>query len=148
MATMTIHLETRINARPKHVYDFLVNPHKIPLVMPGLIENTDVPSLPLKEGHSFTFRYLMYGVMLEGRWTVTKLDDSRRYEARTTGVASTWTYELSPRGDETHLSLTVEAEPPQSLLQKAQVGILRKISESAGDAYFRNLKTVLELQSQ
>ena len=145
METMTIRLETQIEASPKQVYDFLVDPRKIPLVMPGLIENVNIPPLPLKEGSSFIFRYLMYGVMLEGQWTVTKLEDARRYEARTTGVTSSWKYELAPRGRGTHLSLAVELEPPQSVLQKAQSAIIRKINESAGEAYFRNLKTVLEL---
>lgn len=147
METITIRLETQIAVSPKQAYDFLVDPHRVPLVMPGLIENNDVPPLPLTEGGSFTFRYLMYGVMLEGQWTATKLEDSRRYEARTTGVVSTWKYQLAPRGHGTHLSLTVELEPPPSVLRKAQPGIIRTISESAGDAYFRNLKTVLELQN-
>ncbi len=148
MEAMTIKLETTISTNPKRVYDFLVDPHKIPLVMPGLIENTNIPPLPLKEGNSFTFRYLLYGVMLEGTWTVTKLEAPRRYEARTTGVESTWRYELTPRGAGTHMSLTVELKPPQTVLQKVQFGILRKINENVGQAYFQNLKTVLELQGQ
>lgn len=146
MEAITIRLETQIDASPKHVYDFVVDPHRIPLVMPGLLENLDVPPLPLTVGSSFTFRYLMYGVMLEGRWTATKLEDSRRYEARTTGVVSVWRYDLAPRGRGTYLTLTVELEPPQSVLRQAQIGIIRTINESAGEAYFRNLKTVLELQ--
>ena len=145
MEKITIRLQTEIEATPKEVYDFLLDPHKIPLVMPGLLENAGV-QLPLKEGSSFTFRYLMYGVMLEGKWTVTKLEDARRYEAQTTGVTSAWKYELVPRGRGTQLSLTVELEPPQSVLRKAQLAVVRKINENAGEAYFRNLKTVLELQ--
>ena len=65
---------TTINVPREDVFDFLVNPHQIPLVLPGLIENTGVPDLPLKVGDRFTYHYQVSGVMLEGTWTITELE--------------------------------------------------------------------------
>src|SRR5687768_14755698 len=121
-------VETTIVAPRETVFDFLTNPYQIPLVLPGLIENTGVPELPLKVGDSFTYRYQVVGVVLEGKWTVTELDAPARYSAETTGAAnSVWRYDLTEQAGGTHVSLSVRYAAPQSLLDKASTSVLQGI---------------------
>src|SRR5687768_15859062 len=102
-----VHVETTIDVPREEVFDFLVQPEKIPLVLPGLIENTDIPELPLKVGDTFTYHYQIAGVVLEGTWTVTELERPSVYHARTTGGGdSTWRYKLADKGKGTHVELT------------------------------------------
>ncbi|MFL5733269.1 MAG: SRPBCC family protein [Chloroflexia bacterium] len=145
MYSQKVRPQTTINVPREEVFDFLVNPQQIPLVLPGLIENTDVPELPLKVGDTFTYHYQVSGVMLEGTWTITELEKPSVYAARTTGGGdSEWRYTLRDEGKGTHLDLTVTYDPPKSVLQKIQVGVLEKIVEKDAETYMQNLKTLLE----
>ena len=144
-----VHLETTIDQPRERVFDFLTNPYQIPLVLPGLIENTNVPQLPLKVGDEFNYKYQVMGVVLDGTWTVTELDAPSRYSARTTGGGdSEWRYELTENGKGTHVTLDVSYDPPQSVLQRVQQGVLERVTENDGTAYMLNLKTVLELRNE
>lgn len=137
-------------ARPvEDVFDFLVSPQKIPLVLPGLVENTEIPPLPLVAGSRFRYRYQMYGVMLEGSWICRVVERPSGYEAETDGdVPSTWVYELSERAGTTHVSLLVTYETPRSLVSRIKSDVLVRINQQEADAYFQNLKTVLEMTEE
>jgi len=135
-----------IAAPVDRVWNFLTDPKKIPLVLPGLVENVNVPPLPLKEGASFQYRYQMYGVMTEGTWHVTKLEASRVYDAKTDGdIDSTWHYELTERDGKTHVLFDVTYRAPESVLGKIKAEALAKINQAEGEHYLKNLKTVLEM---
>src|SRR5687767_7699876 len=98
----TVRADIVIQRPAKQVFDFLTSPGKIPLVMPGLIENTNIPPPPLRPGSRFHYRYQMYGVMLEGEWTCTVVEEPSRYEADTDGdIPSHWSYELKENGGAT-----------------------------------------------
>ncbi|MBI4038947.1 SRPBCC family protein [Candidatus Daviesbacteria bacterium] len=45
-----IHTEIDIDAPVSKVFEFLTDPNNIPLILPGLKENYDIPELPIKEG--------------------------------------------------------------------------------------------------
>ena len=138
----------QIEAPPQRVFDFLTDPAKIPLVMPSLIENTNIPPLPLKENSSFHWKYQMFGVVLEGEWTVTKIESPRRYAAHTAGdTTSDWDYSLSEAGDGTSVSLVVSYETPKSVLGAVGLAVIQKINQKELDTYLTNLKTVLEMQN-
>lgn len=142
-----VHAQAEIDAPIEQVFDFLVAPDKIPLVMPGLIENRDIPPLPLRVGSQFTYKYQLYGVMFEGTWTVTALEAPTVYEARTTGGAdSEWKYRLSEQDGKTNVSLTVNYETPRSLLEKFKSNIAEAMNQKEAETYMHNLKLLLELQ--
>jgi hypothetical protein len=146
MRDATVHCSISIDASAEKTFDFLVSPEKIPLVLPGLVENYDIPPQPLQPGSSFKFRYQMYGVMLEGRWTVTKVDRPNRYEASTEGeVASAWVYEITRENGSTHVDATITYETPHSVLEKIRSDVMLKINQQEADTFLRNLKTVLEM---
>jgi carbon monoxide dehydrogenase subunit G len=145
MHSQKIQPQTTINVPREEVFDFLVTPERIPLVLPGLIENTDIPELPLKVGDTFTYHYQVSGVMLEGTWTITELDRPSTYAARTTGGGdSEWRYELADKDGGTQVKLTVTYDPPGSVIQSIQVGVLEKIVEKDSETYMQNLKMLLE----
>ncbi|MEJ7653044.1 MAG: SRPBCC family protein [Chloroflexia bacterium] len=142
-----VQAEAVINAPAQRVFDFLTSPEKIPLVMPSLIENTNLPEPPLQEGSEFTYRYQMYGVILEGSWIVTALEAPTRYEARTTGAGdSLWKYSLTESGGQTTVALSVEYRTPQSALQRFQTAVVQTMNQREADVYMANLKMVLEMQ--
>src|SRR5947209_4562441 len=145
MHSHKVEAQTVINVPREEVFDLLVTPERIPLVLPGLIENTGIPELPLKVGDSFTYHYQVSGVMLEGTWTVTELKRPSTYAARTTGGGdSEWRYKLAAKDGGTQVSLTVTYDPPRSVIQSIQVGVLEKIVEKDSQTYMQNLKMLLE----
>ncbi len=147
MATATVSQTEIIDAPRKKVYDFLVKPHKIPLILPGLIENTNIPDLPLKEGDRFNYKYEMYGVVLEGEWIVTELDEPNTYRARTTGdTESTWEYNLSEDDGTTTVHLHIDYEIPESVLERVQTSAMKRMNTKEADTLLHNLKTICEMK--
>lgn len=145
---MQNHVETTIDTPREKVFEFLVNPYQIPLILPGLIENTDIPQLPLKVGDAFTYRYQVVGVEFTGKWIVTELDEPAHYGARTEGGGDTrWRYELTDRDGGTHVSLTVDYEPPKSVVDKVSTAVFQRINQKDGESLMDNLKTILELRN-
>lgn len=135
-----------INATPERIFNFITEPSKIPAILPGLIENSDIPSLPLTAGSQFKYKYQMYGVILEGLWIVDEIQSPSLYKAHTTGASeSWWTQEIVPDGDKSQVTLTVEYVIPEGVLAKAQTNILMSINEKEAEHMIHNLKTVLEM---
>jgi hypothetical protein len=148
MFDSTVHSSVSIHSPAARVFDFLVSPEKIPLVLPGLVENRDIPPPPLKQGSSFHYVYQMYGVMLEGEWTVQRVEAPSRYEATTSGdVASEWNYVLAEQGGATSVQLEVRYETPKTVLQKIKADVMLKINQQQADLFLQNLKTVHEMQT-
>jgi carbon monoxide dehydrogenase subunit G len=132
----------------ERLFEFLTTPGQVRLVLPGLIESTNISELPLKQGSTFDYKYQMYGVILEGQWEVTLIEAPSRYEARTTGAGvSTWKYRLEEASGGTQLSLAVEYEMPKSLLGQVKVELLKTINEKEIAHFFENLRSVFELQA-
>lgn len=146
MSNLVIDKKLQINAPIDRLFQFLTDPSKIPLVLPGLIENKNIPKLPLKMGSKFNYKYQMYGTILEGLWTVTEINSPDTYKAKTDGdAASAWSYKLIKKGSGTLVDIRIEYEVPKSVLSKIKVNIIKSINEKEVDHYLHNLKTVLEM---
>ena len=63
MYSEKIHAEVDISVSPEKVFNFLTNPKNIPLVLPGLIENYNIPELPIQVGSKYNFQYQMLGLV-------------------------------------------------------------------------------------
>jgi carbon monoxide dehydrogenase subunit G len=136
-----------INAPAQKIFDFITDPSKIPAILPGLTENSNVPPLPLKAGSTFNYKYQMYGVELDGQWIVDEVRSPSYYKSHTTGGSdSTWIEEITPDGDASKVTLTIEYEMPQGVLAKIKGDALASINEKAADEMLHNLKTILEMQ--
>lgn len=136
-----------INASPEKIFNFITDPSKIPSILPGLIENSNVPELPLTPGAQFNYKYQMYGMVLEGQWIVDEIQAPTLYKAHTTGGSeSWWTQEISGDGDKSTVTLTVEYKMPEGILGKIKAEALMSINDKEADHMIHNLKTVLEMQ--
>ena len=148
MESIQIHVESDINAPIEKVFEFVTNPNNIPLVLPGLIENTNIPELPIKEGDKFNFKYLMLGIVIEGLTTIDKIEFPNQYDFSTdSGVLSHWKERLTSNNGGTHFTLDVEYEPPQSWAEKIQITVMKKMNMKICENFLHNINAVLELQS-
>lgn len=142
-----IHFEADINVPPEKVFDFLTDPHNIPLVLPGLIENNNIPPLPVKVGARFNFKYQMLGVVLEGDVVVDKVESPSAYDFTSSGGGdSKWMQRLTEKDSGTHLTLDVEYNPPQSWIDKVKLSVIQKMNQGEAEKYLQNIKTLLEMQ--
>lgn len=135
-----------INASPEKIFNFITDPSKIPSILPGLIENDNV-TMPLVVNSSFNYKYQMYGVILEGKWTVDELNSPTLYKAHTNGgIESWWTQEISGDENKSTVTLTVEYGMPNGVLSKIKANALMSINDKEADHMLHNLKTILEMQ--
>jgi hypothetical protein len=142
------HAEVDISVPPEKVFSFLTNPKNIPLVLPGLIENYNIPELPVQVGSKFNFKYQTLGIVQEGEIVVDKVESNSAYDFTSTGgVASKWLQRMATKDGGTHFSLDVEYDPPKSWLDKIKLEVVRKMNQSDAEKYTQNLKTLLEMQS-
>jgi len=134
-----------INVPQDKIYNFITDPANIPAILPGLIENSNFTT-PLVVGSVFNYKYQMYGLMLEGVWTVDELVYPSLYKAHTTGgVNSWWTQEISGDQEKSTVTLTVEYEIPEGVLNKIKANALISINDKEADHMIHNLKTIIEM---
>ncbi len=143
-----IHFEIEINAAPEKVFDFLTDPHNIPLVLPGLIENSNIPPLPVKVGTKFNFKYQMFGVVINGETVIDKVERPSAYDFTISGgVDSKWVERMTGKNGGTHFTLDVGYNSPQSWIDKIKLDVVQKMNQGNVEHYLRNIKTLLEMQS-
>lgn len=143
-----LHSEILINTPIAKVFTFLTTPQNIPLVLPGLIENTDIPGLPLKAGSEFRFRYQMFGVITEGTTVIDRIESPSVYDFSTMGGnVSRWRERLTEEDGRTRLSVDVEYDPPVSWFEKVQLSVVRTLMPAELDRFLQNVRILLELQS-
>lgn len=144
--TTTVESSIEIKAPIAQVFDFAVNPHNSPLIFPDLVAATSIPPLPLKPGDTFDYKYMMYGVMLSGKWTVDEVDRPHYYLGTTAGGAvSHWRYKFETKDDKCVVSLSIEYELPFKVLQKVSAKVIQKINQRVVQTYLKNLSTILEV---
>lgn len=136
-----------IEASPETIFNFVTDPSKIPAILPGLVENSNIPALPLQAGSKFNYKYQMYGVMLDGEWIVDEIQSPSLYKAHTTGGSeSWWAQEISGDENKSTVTLTVEYAMPEGVLSKIKANALMSINEKEAEHMLHNLKTILEMQ--
>lgn len=146
MYSSKVEASTTVNAPIQNIYDILTTPKKIPLIMPGLIENTNVSEMPLKDGSHFNYKYQLYGVMYEGTWTVVKAESPHYYEAKTDNPESHWTYHLDDQNGVTKIHVMVEYTAPEGVLQKIKLQALEVMNQKEVELFLHNLKILMEMQ--
>jgi carbon monoxide dehydrogenase subunit G len=147
MLTESLRQGIDIDVSPEKVFDFLTDPHNVPLVLPGLIENTGIPPLPVQRGAQFGFRYQMLGVVLEGTVTIEQIERPTVYDFSTSGGGeSTWKQRFLPRDGGTRFDLEIAYALPRSWLEKVRLEVIRQMNRSEAEHYLQHLKTLLEMQ--
>lgn len=145
MAQPSVRKSILIKASPEKVFAFLVDPKRQVGLLPGLMEVTRA-QLPFVVGSTFHFKYMMFGFLFPGVWTVTKLEAPYIYEGMSSGIVSYWRYSLTPvaEGAYTNLVLEVSYDPPTTVLSKLGLSVLEKLNDEAGDQFLQNTRVILE----
>ena len=135
-----------INCKPEKIFSFITDPKNIPLILPGLIENTNIPPLPIKRGSTFNFKYQLAGFIFEGKVKVDKVVPTSTYDFTTIGgITSTWKQSITPKGKGSKFSLNVSYEIPDNVLGKLKSAALIKLNEKDANQYLQNLKSSMEI---
>jgi len=140
--------EIDISVPPEKVFNFLTDPKNIPLVLPGLIENYNIPELPIRVGSKFNFKYQALGIVQEGEIVINKVESNSAYDFTSKGsIESKWLQRMTAKNEGTHFALDVEYDPPKSWLDKIKLEVVKKMNQGDAEKYAQNLKTLLEMQS-
>ena len=143
-----IHASIDVDTPASKVFEFLIDPNNIPLVLPGLKENYDIPELPIKEGDKFKYKYELFNSVMEGEVVIDKVDAPNEYNFTTTGMGeSKWIQKLTDNNGKTHLSLDIEYSTPKSWLESAGQALAKQTNLRNAEKYLQNLKNAVELQN-
>jgi hypothetical protein len=126
-------------------YDAIADPSRHSITMPFLIENSELPELPLKPGDTYKFIYQMAGVTLHGTVTVRTAERPTCYEQEISGdITSKWYFSLTPQGESTDVTLDITYRAPAKLSEIDKEG-LRAANQKQAELYLRGVKTLAEM---
>jgi carbon monoxide dehydrogenase subunit G len=142
----TVNESTVIQASPEKVFDFISDPKRAPIFIPGLNRISNLSSPEPKVGRTWEWELNWFGVVLSGQTECRQLDPPRVYQFETlTGAKSRWTYRCEPQNNHTRLNLEVQYETPQNLIAKvAAEPVLEKMNRHRAEETLANIKALLE----
>jgi ribosome-associated toxin RatA of RatAB toxin-antitoxin module len=142
----TVNETTVIQASPEKVFDFISDPKRAPIFIPGLNRISNLSSPEPKVGRTWEWELNWFGVVLSGQTECRQLDPPRVYQFETlTGAKSCWTYRCEPQNNQTRLNLEVQYETPQNLIAKvAAEPVLEKMNRHRAEETLANIKALLE----
>jgi uncharacterized protein YndB with AHSA1/START domain len=143
---ITLTKDITIAAPPEAAFDVIDDAARLPEIWHNLSNIRDIQTLP-NGGNSFHFDYTMAGIRIEGLSTDLEHDRPHRIVNRTTGGLTstlTWTFEPSPDGNKTHLTVEARYEIPIPLVGKLAEIIVAKVNEADIVYVLNYLKLKLE----
>lgn len=147
MNTKTIVRDIRVDAPVDRVFDFLVDPHRLPEIWPNIFEVKNVKKSKNNEGFNFSWIYKMSGMPFEGKCeTIEYIPYDRLVIKSNKGLDSTITWRFQPTGRSTQATLKIEYQVPSPLLKQTKEEIVMQENEHEVEAMLQNLKTRLELE--
>jgi uncharacterized membrane protein len=133
-----------IGASAEQICGYLNTPTNLPEIWPGMVEATDVQSLP-NGGKRFHWVYKMAGMRLEGDSEDTEFIANELVVSETRGgIRSTVTWMLRPEGDGTKVTFDVEYTVPVPLLGKLAEAFIVRVNEHESETLLANLKARME----
>ncbi len=133
-----------INARPERVFELITTPESLLRIWPSMLDVRDVERKP--DGSvAFEWLYKLAGVHLHGRSETVRVERTRYWETKNSGIPSTFRWTFEPRGSGTLLTCDVEYEIPVPVLGKIAEAIVTKLNEREQLNVLQNAKTALEL---
>ena len=143
----TITSDVLVNAPPERVFNFLVDPHNLSDIWPGIIEVKSVKKAKNNDGFKFNWDYRMAGVEFEGKCETIEYTPYERIVIKSTkGLDSTVTWSLKPAGQQTQVTLTFEYQTPALVLKQMEETAVTEENEREVKTMLQNLKNRLELE--
>jgi uncharacterized membrane protein len=135
-----------INKPLEEVFAYTATPHNGPAYIPNLNENLNIHPEEPCQNQKFDWRFNMAGVDLRGQAEVTEFIPNQFTKVVSTGgINSVWNYSYQAEGEGTRVSLDVDYDFPDNVLNKiANTLILEKMNQRSAEQSMENLKTILE----
>ena len=142
----TIHKSIDIDAPAERVFEMLSDPRRLPEYAPGLISVEDIRQTEQHIGDSFRATYSVLGMHILMTFTATEYEQPTKLTTRFEGgMKGTWTWNLSPQGESTHLTTAMEYEMAGGIPGKAMNAVLvERMNEKNAERMLENLKLVSE----
>ena len=143
---MKIFKEQTINCAPQKALDYIANVQNHPAFISSLKSIDNLKGDPKQPGAVWNWSYIMGGVQIIGNAQTAEYEEGKRFVYKTTsGLQSTFTYEVAPDGEGTRLSITVEYDAPQSVLAKiSDKAVIERLNQNEAEQAGENLKAILE----
>ena len=142
----TINTSIVIDAPAERVFAILADPKRLPEYAPGVSGVEDIRHTERYIGDSYRATYSALGLHFPMTFTVTEHEPpTKRTTSFEGGMKGAWTWSLSPRGESTHLTTTMEYEMAGGILGKAMNAVLvERMNEKNAERLLENLKLVSE----
>lgn len=138
-----LHKSIDIKAPINKVFSYLEDPRNAPEWIHSMMEVKDVKGSG--RGTHYNWTWKMAGIRLTGETERTEDIPNKRIVDKSKGtVESTWTFELEPHGDMTHLDLDVDYKIPIPVVGKVAEKFVLKQNEREAEIDIQNIKDKLE----
>src|SRR6267143_3005179 len=134
-----------VKAEPARVIDYVADVQNHPAFIPPLKSVANVAGDPKRLGTKWDWTFSMAGVQVSGKAETVDYVAGKRFSFRTSGVDSTFSYQVEPDAGGSKLTVKVSYDVPQSVLAKiADRAVVVRMNERDADQAARNLKTILD----
>lgn len=133
-----------IHAPVEDVFTFVDDPKRLPEWVPSLVSVRDLRGA---DGHrTWTFSYKMLGILFEGRAFVDQHDPPNRLVTKSEGgIDSRWDFELTAKGAETKLRLTIYYAVPGPVLGKLTERLVTRQNADEAELALTRLRDLVEI---
>jgi len=134
-----------VKAEPARVIDYIADVQNHPAFIPPLKSVANVAGDPKRLGTKWDWTFSMAGVQVSGKAETVDYVAGKRFSFRTSGVDSTFSYQVEPDAGGSKLTVKVSYDVPQSVLAKiADRAVVVRMNERDADQAAKNLKTILD----
>ena len=141
----TINDSIRINAPVDKVFDYVTSPENWTQYVSSLTDVTNISSPGLEPGTTFTWEYKMLGIRLHGTGAVTENVANQSFAMRMeSAVPFREHYRFIPVDSGTELSVTIEYEMPNKVLETIASAVAEKLNRREAQNILDKIKTLVE----
>ena len=138
-----LHNSIDIKAPVEKVFSYLEDPRNGPEWIHSMVEVSDIKGPGLGSHYNWTWK--MAGVKFNGESDLVEEIPNEKMVVKSKGtVESTWTFNLKPHGDITHLDLDIDYKIPIPVVGKVAEKIVLRQNERESEIDLQNIKEKLE----
>ena len=132
-----------VEADPTRVIEYIADVSNHPAFLPPLKEVSNVSGDPKLKGTHWDWTFTMAGVQVKGHAETVDFVEGKLFSFRTTGIDSTFKYEVEPRAGGSRLVATVSYEVPAGVLAKvADRAVVARMNEREADQAIKNIQAI------
>ncbi len=133
----------------KKIFDYLLDPDKLPEIWPSLVEVKDIQRTPGGELSSYNWNYKMAGMRFQGTTEITdSILNQRAANKDSGGIQSTRTMIIESQDYGRLLEVDVSYIIPVPLVGKLAEPFILRQNENEADTFLANLKAHMDRKSK